>query len=149
MRRHSRTPILAAALLSIVTFLEASPRPLANDNDALAATGHYEGSATNKEQQNIPVVIDLMGNRGTFSGSITTPLGVFNITGGSRQAGAITIEFDAGGEKGIISAKGNSNAKNLLGTFSLGEDGGPVNLQKTGEMPLIPPTPNRLWLPRS
>jgi hypothetical protein len=141
MRQHFRTLSLAAAILSITTFVGASPcpsTPPADANDALAATGHYEGAATNKEHQNIPVVIDLSDHGGAFSGSITTPLGVFAITGGSRQAGTITIEFDAGGEKGRISVKRNDNDKNLLGTFSLGGDGGPINLQKTGETPLSP-----------
>lgn len=68
-------------------------------------TGHYEGTATNKALQAIPLAIDLTDTNGAFSGSISTTLGIFPIVGGTRQAGAITIKFDANGERGNISAK--------------------------------------------
>ena len=96
-------------------------------------TGHYEGTATNKAQQTIPMAIDLTDTNGTFSGNISTTLGIFPIVGGTRQAETITINFDASGEKGSISAKLSDGR--LLGTFSLGDDGGPVDAKKTAEEP--------------
>jgi hypothetical protein len=96
-------------------------------------TGHYEGTATNKAQQTIPLVIDLTDTNGAFSGKISTALGIFPIVGGTRQAETITINFDASGERGRISAKLSDGG--LLGTFSLGDDGGPVDVKKTTEVP--------------
>jgi len=96
-------------------------------------TGHYEGTATNKAQKAIPMAIDLTDASGAFSGNISTTLGVFPIVGGTRQANTITINFDASGERGSVSGKLSDGR--LLGTFSLGDDGGPVDAKKTSEEP--------------
>lgn len=58
-------------------------------------TGHYEGTATSKEQEAIPVVINLTYAGGSLSGQINSTYGVSSITGGTRNGDAITIEFDA------------------------------------------------------
>jgi len=97
-------------------------------------TGYYEGAATNKRQQVIvPLAIDLADAGGHFSGEISSTFGVFPIVGGNHQADAITIEFDAGGEKGTISAKLSDGR--LFGTFTTGDDGGSIDVKKTADVP--------------
>jgi len=140
MRRHSITQrnlfllpfVIAIALLAGASPAPATPKP--GGDVRVAATGHYEGEATNKENQALAVIIDLRDTGGALSGSITTPVGVFPITGGGWQGRSMTIEFDAGGQKGTITAQVSD--KDLVGTFSLGDDGGPINVRKTSETPI-------------
>jgi hypothetical protein len=95
--------------------------------------GQYEGTATNKAQQAIPLVINLRYDGGRFSGQINSSYGVYPITGGTRNGDSITIEFDASGDKGAISAKFSGDT--LVGTFSVGDDSGPINLTKISDFP--------------
>lgn len=90
-------------------------------------TGRYEGTAKNKAEEVITVSIDLTEKEGALSGTINSSHGDFPITGGSRQGEAITIEFDAGGP-GTISARLTDDK--LVGTWSAGEDGGPLDVKK-------------------
>jgi hypothetical protein len=120
--------IAALAFLPLLSLAEPGrsqePKPQ-EENTAQAApqlTGHYEGAATNKEQQFIPLVINLRYVSGTFSGQINSSYGVFPITGGTRNDDSITIEFDASGTKGAISAKLSGDT--FVGTFSVGDDSG-------------------------
>ncbi len=139
MRRHftaQRSLFLFASVIAI-TFAAASPDPPISKPVGevhVAASGHYEGEATNRENQTLAVIIDLWDTDGALSGSIATPVGVFPITGGTRQARIFTIEFDAGGQKGSISAQFSDEG--LVGTFSLGDDGGPINALKISAIPL-------------
>jgi hypothetical protein len=90
-------------------------------------TGRYEGSAKNTAEEVITVAIDLTEKEGTLSGTIHSSHGDFPITGGSHQADAVTIEFDAGGP-GTISL--HIADDKLVGTWSMREDGGPLEVKK-------------------
>jgi hypothetical protein len=90
-------------------------------------TGHYEGTAKNKAEDVITVAIELTEKEGVLSGTINSSHGDFPITGGSRQGEAVTIEFDAGGP-GTISARLTDDK--LVGTWSAGDDGGPLDVKK-------------------
>jgi hypothetical protein len=132
---------LFSLVLALLPALSLAQEQLATGQGAGASlassfTGHYEGAATNKAQQIIPLIIDLRDASGTLSGRITTPLGIFPINGGTQQANAITIHFETDGESGSISA--TLTDRKLLGTFSLGDDGGPIEARKTAEVPLNP-----------
>src|SRR6476646_6989554 len=99
----------------------SSNQPLAQRERTNAAVGqsfmgHYEGTATNKAKQVIPLAIDLTDAGGNLSGEISSTFGLFRIVGGTHHADAITIEFDVGGEKGTISAKLSDGQ--LFGTFN-------------------------------
>src|SRR5437667_11879626 len=83
----------------------SAQRNRTNGSVGQSLTGHYEGTATNKAQQVIPLAIDLTDAGGSLSGEVSSTFGVFPIVGGTCQADAITIEFDIDGEKGAISAK--------------------------------------------
>lgn len=90
-------------------------------------TGRYEGTAKNKAEEVITVSIDLTEKEGALSGTINSSHGDFPITGGSHQGETVTIEFDAGGP-GTISARLTDDR--LVGTWSAGEDGGPLDVKK-------------------
>lgn len=74
---------------------EPKPQEKNTTQSEPSLTGHYEGTATSKEQEAIPVVINLTYAGGSLSGQINSTYGVFSITGGTRNGDAITIEFDA------------------------------------------------------
>ena len=91
-------------------------------------TGSYEGIAKNKAEEAIKVTFELTEKAGALSGMIRSDHGDFTITGGSHQGDAVTLEFDAGGPTGKISLKLADDK--LTGTWSAGEDGGPVEVKR-------------------
>ena len=91
-------------------------------------TGHYDGSAQNKAGEAITVGFDLTEKDGALSGIIHSSHGDFPVVGGSHQGETVTIEFDAGGPTGTISLK--TTEDRLVGTWTTGEDGGPVDVKK-------------------
>jgi hypothetical protein len=97
--------------------------------DATAGlTGSYEGTAKNEAGEVIPVTIDLTEKEGALSGTIRSSHGDFTITAGSHQGEAVHLEFDAGGSTGTVSLK--LSEEKLSGTWSAGEDGGPIDVKK-------------------
>jgi hypothetical protein len=91
-------------------------------------TGKYEGTAKNAAGEVITVTLDLIEKDGAISGTISSSHGDFAITGGSRQGKRVTLQFDAQGTSGTISLEANGD--NLVGTWSAGDDGGPVEVKK-------------------
>lgn len=117
-----------------ITRSQASPRQKENPaNSNRSLTGHYEGTATGKTQQIMSLAIDVIDTGGALSGRINTTFGVFPIVSGIRQDTTLSITFDENGELGHISGQITDN--HFVGTFSLGDEGGPVNLKKTFEVP--------------
>jgi hypothetical protein len=93
-----------------------------------SVTGKYEGTAKNSAQEIIQVTLDLTEKEGAMSGMIRSSHGDFTITGGSHKGEDVTLEFDAGGPTGVITLK-LAEVK-LSGTWSAGEEGGPVEVKK-------------------
>jgi hypothetical protein len=93
-----------------------------------ALTGSYEGTAKNNAGEVIPVTFELTEKEGAVSGMIRSSHGDFTITGGSHHGEDVTIEFDADGSTGTISLK--TSEDKLAGTWSAGDDGGPVDVKK-------------------
>lgn len=93
-------------------------------------TGKYEGTATNNAKEIIQVTFELTEKEGAMSGMIRSDHGDFTITGGSHKGDDVTLEFDAGGPTGTITLKLAQDK--LSGTWSAGEDGGPVEVKKVG-----------------
>jgi len=95
-------------------------------------TGRYEGTAKNKADEVITVAFDLTEKDGALSGTINSSHGDFPITGGSHQGETVTIEFDAGGP-GTISMRITDDR--LVGTWTAGDDGGPVDVKRVAAQP--------------
>lgn len=115
----------AGAMLALCLVAQAQQNKRAPAKASL--TGRYEGSARNKAEEIITVAIELTEKEGALSGTIHSSHGDFPITGGSHQAGAVTIEFDAGGP-GTISL--HIAEDKLVGTWSMGEDGGSLEVKR-------------------
>jgi len=98
-------------------------------------TGRYEGTAKNAAGEVINVTFELSEKEGAMSGMIRSDHGDFTITGGSHHGEEVTLEFDAGGPTGTVNLKRAEDK--LSGTWSAGEDGGPVEVKKAaaGETP--------------
>ncbi|HEV2398450.1 MAG TPA: hypothetical protein VGS27_16020 [Candidatus Sulfotelmatobacter sp.] len=90
--------------------------------------GNYEGTAKNAAGEVIKVTFELSEKQGTVSGMIRSDHGDFAITGGKQEGSAVTLEFDAGGTAGTITLKLSDDT--LSGTWSAGDDGGPVEVKK-------------------
>ena len=91
-------------------------------------TGHYEGTAKNRAEDVITVNFDLAEKDGAVTGMIRSSHGDFTITGGSHKGDDVTLEFDAGGPTGTITLKLAEDK--LSGTWSAGDDGGPVEVKR-------------------
>ena len=91
-------------------------------------TGRYEGTAKNRAEDLITVTIDVAEKDGALSGTIDSSHGSFAISGGSHKGDEVTLEFDADGTAGSISLQ--MNGDKLVGTWSAGDDGGPIDVKK-------------------
>jgi hypothetical protein len=74
------------------------------------------------------VTFDLTEKEGAMSGMIRSDHGDFTVTGGTHHGEDVTLEFDGGGPTGTITLK--LAADKLSGTWSAGDDGGPVDVKK-------------------
>jgi hypothetical protein len=123
-----RLPIIA---LLVVFFGLLSSTSLAQHDKGTpvkpSLTGRYEGTAKNKAEEVITVTLELTEKEGTLSGMIRSSHGDFPITGGSHQGETITIQFDAD-SPGTISLRMTDGK--LVGTWNVGDDGGPVDVKK-------------------
>ncbi len=91
-------------------------------------TGRYQGTAKNNAGETIQVTFELTEKQGAMSGMIRSDHGDFTITSGSHNGEEVTLQFDAGGPAGIINLKMAEDK--LSGTWSAGDDGGPVEVTK-------------------
>ena len=129
--RDSRAIVWWYVLICIVLALSAAGLAQ-KEKSATArtnATGHYEGTAKNHAGDVITVNIDLTEKENVMSGMIRSSHGDFAITGGSHRAEEIILEFDAGGPVGTITL--HPSEENWVGTWSAGDDGGPVEVKRT------------------
>jgi hypothetical protein len=91
-------------------------------------SGHYEGTAKNRAEDIITLSLDLTEKEGSVTGMIRSSHGDFTITGGSHHGDDVRLEFDTGEATGTISLK--MSEEKLSGTWSAGDDGGPVEVKK-------------------
>lgn len=128
IRRTSQSALLLIGCLMLAVTLVARAQQAKSGPAKADLTGSYEGTAKNKAQEVITVTLDLTEKEGALSGSIRSSHGEFTITGGSRKDETVTIEFDAGESAGTISV--TIKEDRLVGTWSAGDDGGPVDVKK-------------------
>lgn len=93
-----------------------------------SVTGRFEGTAKNKAEEVINVTFELAEKEGAMSGMIRSSHGDFTVTGGTHHGEDVTLEFDANGSTGTITLK--TAEDKLSGTWSAGDDGGPVDVKK-------------------
>jgi len=93
-----------------------------------SVAGRYEGTAKNRAEEVINVTFELTEKEGAMSGMIRSDHGDFSITGGTHHGEDVTLEFDANGSTGTITLKKAEDR--LSGTWSAGDDGGPVEVKK-------------------
>lgn len=96
-------------------------------------SGRYEGTARNSAGEVITVTFELIEKEGAISGLIRSSHGDFTITGGSHDGDSVKLEFDANGAPGTIAL--NQTEDKLIGTWSAGDDGGPVDAKKSSAPP--------------
>jgi hypothetical protein len=99
-----------------------------NNSAKGSVAGRYEGTAKNRAEEVINVTFDLTEKEGAMSGMIRSDHGDFTVTGGTHHGEDVTLEFDAGGPTGTITLK--LAADKLSGTWSAGDDVGPVDVKK-------------------
>ena len=123
MKSQTKAMTLLAAMALFVAVAGAQ-----QGKNKADVTGKYEGTAKNAAGEVITVTLDLTEKDGAISGTINSSHGDFPITSGSRQERKVTLQFDAQGTSGTISLEANGD--NLVGTWSAGDDGGPVEVKK-------------------
>lgn len=129
MTRRDRSRVggwaLMLCVVAALSFSAAAQKGPAAKSDV---SGHYEGTAKNNAGELITVALDLTEKDGGMSGMIRSSHGDFNITSGSHKGDDIMLEFDANGSAGSITLRAKEDA--LTGTWSAGDDGGPVDVKK-------------------
>lgn len=139
MRWSGEQLVVASLRRSLLVCLIVVPlcTAAAGDKSAKGAVnGHYQGTAKNRAEEVIQVTFELTEKDGTLSGMIRSDHGDFTITGGSHKGDDVTLDFDANGATGSITLKLAEDK--LSGTWSAGDDGGPIEIKKAaaeGEAP--------------
>jgi len=123
---------VACLMLALCCVVQAQQNKDKSAPAKTSLTGRYEGTAKNKADEVITVAFDLTEKDGVLSGAINSSHGDFPITGGSHQGETVTIEFDAGGP-GTISMRITDDR--LVGTWTAGDDGGPVDVKRVAAQP--------------
>lgn len=95
--------------------------------------GHFEGSATSAQAGKLDVSLDLRCVDGHYAGTLNTPVGMYTEIAVTHSEGSLHLQFAQDGTPGVtVEAKTVENG--LQGTFTSGDDGGPIALQRSGEV---------------
>jgi len=121
-----RQILVITLIIAPLTVAAAQQQKRAAAKDSV--TGTYQGTAKNNAQDIIQLTLELTEKDGAMSGMIRSDHGDFTITGGSHKGEDVTLEFNAGGPTGAINLKFADDK--LSGTWSAGDDGGPVDVKK-------------------
>src|SRR5208282_5497351 len=100
--------------------------------------GRFEGFAASAQAGKLDVSLELLCADGHYAGELNTPIGVYKVTGGSFDSGSLRLQFALNGDNITIEAKlvGDS----LQGSFTSGDDKGPVDLHRNGNEEPFPAT---------
>jgi hypothetical protein len=112
---------------SLVVLAYASAR-LAAPCDTTAPAGLYEGTAMSQQAGKLDVTLNLRCADGTLGGALLTPVGNFGLRRVDSSTGALTIQFDANGDIGVIHAA--RAGKEITGSFALAGDSGTIVLHR-------------------
>jgi hypothetical protein len=93
--------------------------------------GRFEGSATSTQAGRLDISLNLLCANGQFSGTLSTPIGLYTVTGGSFEEGRLKLQFAL--DQNEITVEARVAGSSLTGSFISGDDKGPVQLQRIGE----------------
>jgi hypothetical protein len=128
--------MLVLCLMIMASISVAAAQQGKNASAKGSATGHYEGTAKNRAEEVINLTLELTEKEGAMSGMIRSSHGDFTVTGGTHHGEDVTLEFDANESTGTITLK--LAADKLSGTWTAGDDGGPVDVKKVAEQEETP-----------
>jgi len=94
--------------------------------------GHFEGSATSSQAGKLDISLNLLCVGGHYAGTLNTPVGTYTVIGGTHKDGALRLQFSQEGVTSVV-VEVKSVGNTLQGTFTSGDDAGPVELQRTGD----------------
>lgn len=111
-------------------------------------TGYFEGTAQSKEAGALHVTLNLRCDAGRYDGNLVTPVGTFDIRGGSYTNGHLTLQFGGGaiGDQGTIDLQ--LNGDKAAGSFRLAADSGPFSLTRLGPARVAASTQTVLGIPK-
>jgi len=121
--------VFGLALLFAPAALVAQPSTNAKqDAGPSSFAGKYEGTVKD-ETGEAKMALDVVEQSGKFSGTLTSPRGVFKIIKGELANGALTLEIEKpGGGSGTMTLR--QNGSNLTATFSDAGKNQTVELRK-------------------
>lgn len=125
--RLLRVAIAAAAFTSLC----ASPLPAETGCNSQDPAGYFEGSATSQQAGKLDISLDLRCDGGLYAGDLITPVGTFSVRDGRFEAGKLQLTLAAGSDTVTIEAALEGSV--LRGSFTSGDDKGPVALRRTGD----------------
>lgn len=140
-----RTKYAIICLSLVIGLCAVAQRAQAQNGQASVpgtVAGHYEGVIKTRSRGDVPVTLDLRHDDNGFSGTLHTPLGDINITGGDYTSGRLTIRMEVNGDEAAFAGKVADNV--LTGEFSGFGETGAVELKRTGDAAPAPDTRARL-----
>ncbi|MGH9764267.1 MAG: amidohydrolase family protein, partial [Blastocatellia bacterium] len=115
--------------------ISASSLPLSSPGQAQTkppsqadpVSGRYEGTGHSRDLGDMVLTLELTNDHGTVSGSLTASTANFPVNG-SFQGGQLTLKFKLAEQDGTLTAQLKDRV--ITGTWSLGDDDGPINLTR-------------------
>jgi hypothetical protein len=121
--------ILSISVSSLALSKLSNPRPgqTAKPGATDPVSGRYEGTGKSKGLGDLVLSLELTNENGNVSGSLTASTANFPVTG-AYQDGQLTLKFKFAEQDGVIKADLRNGV--ITGTWSLGDDGGAIDLTK-------------------
>jgi Peptidase family S41 len=133
------TIALALTVSSVSSQAQSGCKP----NDPV---GHFEGTATSQQAGKLDITLNLHCDNGRYAGEVVSSAGTYTIKDGYFQASRLHLNLEADGNAVTIEAALEAGV--FRGTFTAGDDNGPLELRRmadTGAKP-APVAPGGLSL---
>jgi hypothetical protein len=144
MRRTKYVVVFVSLCVGLWAVAQAAQAQAKDGQSSVPATvaGHYEGIIKTRSRGDVPVTLDLRHDDDGFSGTLHTPLGDINVTGGDYTDGRLTIRMEVNGDEATFAGKLADTV--LTGEFSGFGETGIVEVKRTGTAAPAPDTRVRL-----
>ncbi|HZU41229.1 MAG TPA: S41 family peptidase [Terriglobales bacterium] len=124
--KRFRCVLVVLAIMSWIVSVRAQLTCSTND-----PTGYFEGTATSQQAGKLEVSLNLRCDARQYAGELVTPVGTYSLKNGRFEKGELHLTLAAGADTVTVDA--TYNAESLRGKFASGDDGGPIELRRTGE----------------